>query len=127
MSYPKNPFNNSEMYLFGALGLTDLPLVSYLHISPNIAHQWLHCLGWRVDNDSPITVATTYRWVTSAVQTDFPKWTNAKSYVICPVIIQLNGVLLYAVHKNGAALSRESHEAIPPGDYGVYNSKGQGF
>jgi len=29
-------------------------------------------------------------------------------------------VLTYSVHKDGAALSRESQDIIAPGDYGVY-------
>lgn len=40
--------------------------------------------------------------------------------MLFPVEVQPNDVLTYSVHKNGAALSRESQEIIVPGDYGLY-------
>jgi hypothetical protein len=96
----------------------------FSHFSKHCSYQWL---GWHVDDHSPITIATAYRWVMSSVQTESPKWKQAKTFVLCPIITQLNGVLLYSVHKNGAALSRESNEIISTGDYGVYASTGQKY
>jgi hypothetical protein len=68
--------------------------------------------GWRVGDDSLITV---YRWVNSAVEAQchgYP-WKEAESRFDLDV-------LTYSVHKNGAALCRESQEIIVPGDYGSY-------
>ncbi|KAF8675719.1 hypothetical protein AX14_005020, partial [Amanita brunnescens Koide BX004] len=70
---------------------------------------------WRVGDDSLITVSTVYRWVNSAVEAQchgYP-WKEAESRFDLDV-------LTYSVHKNGAALSRESQEIIVPGDYGSY-------
>ena len=99
-----------------------LALGRSFHISPpkNCSHQWL---GWHVDDGSqrsPMTVSTAYRWITSAVQTKRPVWRQAQSFVLCPVVVKESGVLVYSVHKNGPALSRESNEIISPRDYGVY-------
>jgi hypothetical protein len=78
--------------------------------------------GWRVDNDSPITVSTAYRWITDAVlsQSRSHTWREAERFTLFPVEIRPSMVLTYSVHKNGPGLSRESQGIIPPGDYGVY-------
>jgi len=79
-------------------------------------------LGWRVDNDSPITVSTAYRWITDAVlcQSRSHTWDEAGRYTLFPVEVQPSIVMTYSVHKNGAGLSRESQDIIAPGDYGLY-------
>jgi len=41
-------------------------------------------------------------------------------YSLFPVEVRPSIVLTYSVHKNGAALSRESQDIIVPGDYGLY-------
>ena len=76
--------------------------------------------GWRVDDDAPITVSTAYRWVTTAIQTRYPRSESAKSYALFSVVVQPSGVLMYSVERNGSALSRESQEMMIPGDYGIY-------
>ncbi len=79
--------------------------------------------GWHVGNDSSITASTVCRWIASAVEAqchDY-SWQEAESYTLFPVEVQPNDVrLTYSVHKNGAALSRESQERVVPGDYGLY-------
>ncbi|KAF8530517.1 hypothetical protein BU17DRAFT_79301 [Hysterangium stoloniferum] len=79
-------------------------------------------VGWRVDNNSPITASTAYRWITDAVLSRalYHAWEEAETYTLFPVEVRPNNVLTYSVHKNGAALSRESQDIIVPGDYGLY-------
>ncbi|KAF8512699.1 hypothetical protein JB92DRAFT_265786 [Gautieria morchelliformis] len=79
-------------------------------------------LGWRVDNDSPISVSTAYRWITDAVlsQARCRTWAEAERYTLFPVEIRPSIVMTYSVHKNGPGLSRESQDIIAPGDYGLY-------
>lgn len=77
--------------------------------------------GWRVDDESQVTVSTAYRWVTTAVLTQVPEWKAAESYALFPVILRPTDVLMYAVRQNGSPLSRESQEIMVPGDYGLYN------
>ena len=76
--------------------------------------------GWRVDNDSPVTVSTAYRWITEAVLGRRHAWKEAERFTLFPVEIRPNAVLTYTVHKNGTGLSRESQDIIAPGDYGLY-------
>ena len=76
--------------------------------------------GWHVGDDSPVTVSTAYRWVTTAVQARYPAWKESESYALFPVDIQPSIVMTYSVHKSGASLSRECQDAIVPGDYGLY-------
>ena len=78
--------------------------------------------GWRVGDDSPVTVATAYRWINSAVEAYYTGWKEAESYTLVPVEVQPDYVLTYTVHKNGPALSRESQEIMAPGDYGLYTT-----
>jgi len=77
-------------------------------------------LGWRVDNSSPVTVSTAYRWITDAVMDYAGSWKEAETYTLFPVEVRPGDVLTYNVRKNGAGLSRESQDIIVPGDYGVY-------
>ncbi|KAF7761262.1 hypothetical protein Agabi119p4_10671 [Agaricus bisporus var. burnettii] len=77
-------------------------------------------LGWRVGDDSPVTTSTAYRWITTAVETQSHGWKDINSFTLCPVDVRPSGVLTYRVRQNGAALPRESHDIIAPGDYGVY-------
>ncbi|EKM77133.1 hypothetical protein AGABI1DRAFT_108282 [Agaricus bisporus var. burnettii JB137-S8] len=77
-------------------------------------------LGWRVGDDSPVTISTAYRWITTAVEAQSPGWKDINSFTLCPVHVRPSGVLTYCVRQNGAALPRESHDTIAPGDYGVY-------
>ena len=78
--------------------------------------------GWRVDNNSPITVSTAYRWITDAFlsQSMSHTWEEAERYTLFPVEVRPSDVLTYSVHKNGDGLSRESQDIIAPGDYGLY-------
>lgn len=76
--------------------------------------------GWRVDNNSPITFSTAYRWITDAAQSQVRSWKEAETYTLFPVEVRPSKVLTYSVHKNGASLSQESQDIIVPGDYGVY-------
>ncbi len=80
--------------------------------------------GWRVDNDSPVTVSTAYRWITDAVlsQSRSHTWEEAERYTLFPVEVRPSIVLTYSVHKNGSGLSRESKDIIAPGDYGLYTT-----
>jgi hypothetical protein len=82
------------------------------------------CAGWRADDDSPITVSTVYRWTTDAIlsQSRSHAWEEAEMYTLFPVEVRPSIVLTYSVHKNGAALSRESQDMIAPGDYGLYTT-----
>ena len=75
-----------------------------------------------MDNDSPITVSTAYRWITDAVNEfrSHDAWEEAETYTLFPVEVRPSNVLTYSVHKNGTGLSRESQDVIAPGDYGVY-------
>ncbi|XP_006457002.1 hypothetical protein AGABI2DRAFT_122877 [Agaricus bisporus var. bisporus H97] len=77
-------------------------------------------LGWRVGDDSPVTISTAYRWITTAVEVQSPGWKEVNTFILCPVHIRPSGVLTYRVRQNGAALPRGSHDTIAPGDYGVY-------
>lgn len=76
--------------------------------------------GWHVGNDSPITISTAYRWITSAVEAQYHSWKEAKSFTLFPVDVRPSVVMTYSVRKNGASLSRESQDIIAPGDYGLY-------
>jgi hypothetical protein len=119
MFCPQNLLGNAVMSSFGPLLHAEWPWVISLAFSllSGSADQYP---GWRVDNDSPITVSTAYRWVTTAVQTRDPDWEEAETYALFPVMIQPFDVLRYSAHRNGPALSRKSHEIIPPGDYALY-------
>jgi len=79
-------------------------------------------LGLHVDKNSPITIATVYRWVTTAVlhRARFHHWEEAERYTLHPVEVRPSAVMTYSVHQNGHGLSRESQEIIAPGDYGLY-------
>ena len=78
--------------------------------------------GWRVDDDSPVTISTAYRWITEAVlsQDRSHPWEEADRFTLFPVEVRPSIVLTYSVHKNGAGLSRESQDIMTPGDYGLY-------
>jgi hypothetical protein len=76
--------------------------------------------GWHVDTDSPTSISTVYRWITTLVQTEDPNFTP-ELFALFPVVIRPSNVLTYAVQPSGLALSRESQENIVPGDYGIYN------
>jgi hypothetical protein len=121
MFCPQNLLGNAVMSSFGALLHAEWIWVISLAFSllSGSADQYP---GWRVDtsNDSPITVSAAYRWVTTAVQTRKPNWKEAETYALFPVMIQPFDVLRYSAHRNGPALSRKSHEIIPPGDYALY-------
>ncbi|KAF8639120.1 hypothetical protein AX17_001735 [Amanita inopinata Kibby_2008] len=79
-------------------------------------------MGWHVDDESPVTVSTAYRWVTTAVLTQYPEWKAAETYALFPVALRPNGVLMNTVHRNGeSTLSRESQDIMLPGDYGLYD------
>ena len=78
--------------------------------------------GWRVDNDSPITVSTAHRCITNAALSQVSQvrsWKEAETYTLFSVEVRPSNVLTYSVHKNGAALSRESQDIIDPEDYGI--------
>ena len=49
-------------------------------------------------------------------------WKEAETYTLFPVEVRPSNVLMYAIHKNGAGLPRESNDIIVPGDYGVYTT-----
>ena len=76
--------------------------------------------GWRVDTDSPTSISTAHRWITTIVQIKAPNFAP-ESFALFPVVIRPSGVLTYAIQRSGLALSRESQENIVPGDYGIYN------
>ena len=90
--------------------------LGYFALTPNVQR------GWRVDNDSPVTVSTAYRWITEAVlsQARSHTWEEAKKFTLFPVEVRPGNVLRYSVHKYGAGLSRESQGIIAPGDYALY-------
>ena len=75
--------------------------------------------GWRVDTDSPTSISTAHRWITTIVQTEVPNFAP-ESFSLFPVVIRPSGVLTYVIQRSGLALSRESQESIVPGDYGIY-------
>jgi len=81
-------------------------------------------MGWRVDNSSPISISTAYRWITAAVQAQYPGLGGGRLYALFPVTIRPAFVFSYNVVRNGPALSRESQETIVPGDYGIFTSDG---
>ena len=74
-------------------------------------------MGWRVDTDSPTSISTAYRWITSFDHPDYP----SEPIALFPVVVRPSNMLTYAVQRSGLALSRESGENIAPGDYGIYN------
>jgi hypothetical protein len=76
--------------------------------------------GWRVDTDSPTSISTAHRWITTIVQTEDPNFVP-ESFALFPVVIRPSGILTYVIQRSGLALSRESQENIVPGDYGIYN------
>jgi len=78
-------------------------------------------LGWRVDNNSSITVSTAYRWITDGVLGQYrtPILKEAERFTLFPVKVRPIASR-YFVHKNGDGLSRESQDIIAPGDYGLY-------
>jgi len=76
--------------------------------------------GWCVDTDSPTSISTAHRWITTIVQTEDPNF-SPESFALFPVVIRPSGVLTYVIQRSGLALSRESQENIVPGDYGIYN------
>lgn len=78
--------------------------------------------GWRVDNNSPITVSTAYHWIIDAVLSHSRphNWKEAERFTLFPVEVRPSNVLTYSVLKNGPGLSRESQDVIAPGDYGLY-------
>ena len=118
MFCPQNLLDNTIMSSFGApLHAAWLWVISDVWSSKWSADQYP---GWRVDNKSPITVSTAYRWIAAAVQTWEFDWEEAETYALFPVMVQPSDVLRYSVHWNGPALSRESHKLIVPGDYGLY-------
>ena len=76
--------------------------------------------GWRVDTDSPTSISTVYRWITTLVQVEDPDFTP-ELFALFPVVSRPSGVLTYDFRLTGLALSRESQENFVPGDYGIYN------
>ena len=74
-------------------------------------------MGWRVDTDSPTSITTAYRWITTLDDPDF----TPEPIALFPVVVRPSNVLTYAIKRNGSALSRGSEENIAPGDYGIYN------
>jgi hypothetical protein len=76
--------------------------------------------GLRVDSDSPISVATVHRWITTMVQVKRITFAP-EAFALFPVVIRPAFVLTYAIQQSGSALSRESTENIAPGDYGIFN------
>jgi hypothetical protein len=73
-----------------------------------------------VDSCSPVTISTSYRWVTIAVKGLSPEWSKGHSFALFPVGIRPSGVLTYNNYRNGPALSPESQESLAPGDYGIF-------
>ena len=123
----KNPLDKTAMFSFGALITTRwLWVIRFDSQSPTSSWNPYSLTGWRVDNDSPITVSTAYRWITDAVQAQLQgqpqlrPWEEAERFTLFPVEVRPSVVLTYFVHKNGAGLSRESQDVIAPGDYGLY-------
>lgn len=75
--------------------------------------------GLHVDTDSPPSISTVHRWITTIVQTQ-RSHSTPKPFALFPVVIRPAGVLLYNLQQSGSALSRESQESISPGHYGIY-------
>ncbi|KAF8816776.1 hypothetical protein BYT27DRAFT_6377119 [Phlegmacium glaucopus] len=88
-------------------------------LSEKSSRQHRNVFVWCTEEDS---VALAYRWITNAVlyQASSRSWEEAERFTLFPVEVRPNYVMTYSVHKNGAALSRESQDIIAPGDYGLY-------
>ncbi|KAF8798358.1 hypothetical protein BYT27DRAFT_6902896 [Phlegmacium glaucopus] len=76
-------------------------------------------MGWRVDTNSPTSISTAHRWITTVVQTQDPDF-SLEEFTLFPIVIRPAYVLTYTVERDGLALSRASQENIVPGDYGIY-------
>ena len=114
----RNLHDNAATSSFGVVSLAGWVWVSS-EIAQLYDHLWF-CLGWRVDSSSPVTISTSYRWVTIAVNDTFPKWPKAQSFALFPIGMRPSGVLSYYMYRNGPALSPESQELIAPGEYGIF-------
>jgi hypothetical protein len=108
------------MSSFGVPGILNSPWVSNLFDQSKQQHLE-RCIGWRVDVSSPITISTSYRWIKAAAQFKYPTSDKTDLFALFPVVIRPTGVLAYNIERNGPALSRDSHEVIVPGDYGIFN------
>ena len=120
-SCQENRLDNNVMSLFGAVFPINSPWVGgfYWPTIIEVALIDVRYLGWRVDNNSPTTVSTAYRWVVTAVQTWGRRPEPDQSYALFPVVVQPSGVLTYSVQQNGPASSRESQEVIVTGDWNI--------
>ena len=75
--------------------------------------------GWHVDDYFSTSVSTAYRWLNTAIECSRPK-RDPITFALFPVVVQHFNVFGYDLRLNGPALSRESQETIPPGDYGIF-------
>jgi hypothetical protein len=120
MSCRKNLLSKTAMSSFGVPGITYSPWVGNSFDQSKQQHSE-RCIGWHVDVSSPMTISTSYRWIKAAAQLKYPTWEPDDSFALFPVSVRPTSVLGYAIERNGPALSRDSHEVIVPGDYGIYN------